>query len=213
MSSRVDLLATDLVKNDPAAEPRLREAQLWALRGILMASGARLAPATVTRVGSQLQSMLSDAGPGGPINLGEKLCIELPTPSFLRLLRSMHCTGGVAHTDIGCAAHTTRLAQPIGGRPVYGRLLNVYGLVPRDRSGDVISWHGVAGDDESLLEVLADCLGVYARHCSADELLDLLKRGPLSASIAGAGLQLRHALTMAAIAEHAPDRCACRQHT
>ena len=64
MSPRVDALAADLVKNDPAAEPRLREAQLWALRGILLASGGRLTPATVTRVGSQLQAMLSDAGVG-----------------------------------------------------------------------------------------------------------------------------------------------------
>jgi len=62
MSPRIDALATDLVKNDPGAEPRLREAQLWALRGILLASGDRLTPATVARVGSQLQSMLSDAG-------------------------------------------------------------------------------------------------------------------------------------------------------
>ena len=62
MSPRIDALATDLVKNDPGAEPRLREAQLWALRGILLASGDRLTPATVARVGPQLQSMLSDAG-------------------------------------------------------------------------------------------------------------------------------------------------------
>ena len=62
------------------------------------------------------------------------------------------------------------------------------------------------GDDEALLEVLAGCLGVYARHCSVDELRDLLRRGPLSPSGGGAEQQLRHALTLAAVAEHAPHR-------
>jgi len=63
-----------------------------------------------------------------------------------------------------------------------------------------------AGDDEASLEVLAGCLGVYARHCSVDELRDLLRRGPLSPAGGGAEQQLRHALTLAAVAEHAPHR-------
>ena len=62
----------------------------------------------------------------------------------------------------------------------------------------------LAGDDEALLEVLASCLGVYARHCSVDELRDLLRRGPLSPSGGCAEQQLGHSLTLAAVAEHAP---------
>jgi len=56
------------------------------------------------------------------------------------------------------------------------------------------------------LEVLAGCLGVYARHCNVDELRDLLRRGPLSPSGGSAEQQLRHVLTLAAVAEHAPHR-------
>ena len=56
------------------------------------------------------------------------------------------------------------------------------------------------------MEVLAGCLGVYARHCNVDELRDLLRRGPLSPSGGSAEQQLRHVLTLAAVAEHAPHR-------
>ncbi len=63
------------------------------------------------------------------------------------------------------------------------------------------------------MEVLAGCLGAYAQHCSVDELRDLMRRGALApVSSAAADEQLGHALTLAAVAEHAPDRCApwCR---
>ena len=66
MSPRVDALATDLAKNEPDAEPILREARLTALRGILLASGDRLAAATLSTVGGQLQAMLSSAGMRSP---------------------------------------------------------------------------------------------------------------------------------------------------
>ncbi len=63
MSPRIDALASDLTKFEPDAEPILREARLTALRGILLASGARMAAATLSKVGAQLQTMLSNAGP------------------------------------------------------------------------------------------------------------------------------------------------------
>ena len=61
----------------------------------------------------------------------------------------------------------------------------------------------------ALVEVLATCLGAYARHCSVDELRDLMRRGALApVSSAAADEQLGHALTLAAVAENASDRCA-----
>ncbi len=62
MSLRVDQLALDLAIQARAIGPPTQEAFLTALQGLIAASGERLTPATVTRVGAELQAALSSAG-------------------------------------------------------------------------------------------------------------------------------------------------------
>lgn len=62
------------------------------------------------------------------------------------------------------------------------------------------------GDDEGAIEVMAGCLGIYARHCTALELSALLKGGPLAPSAAARSERLGHALTLASVAQYASER-------
>ena len=55
--------------------------------------------------------------------------------------------------------------------------------------------------------MLAGCLGVYARHCSLPELTALLKGGAFAPATASRSERQGHALTLAAVAQYAPDRC------
>lgn len=64
-----------------------------------------------------------------------------------------------------------------------------------------------AGDDEGVIEVLAGCQGVYARHCTPPELAALLKGGAFAPASASRSERLGHALTLAAVAQYAPERC------
>ena len=64
-----------------------------------------------------------------------------------------------------------------------------------------------AGDDEVLRGALAGCLGVYLKHCTGDEVRQVLLRGPLGPSAAPSKWdRLGHALTLAATAASAPER-------
>ena len=64
MSLRVDALAGDLAASAAAAEPNSREAVLTALRGLLLASGERLSPPVLSKLGTSLQALLLNAGAG-----------------------------------------------------------------------------------------------------------------------------------------------------
>ena len=69
LSARVDQLTSDLASNAVSAtETDVRIAYLQALRGALVASGARLAPATMAKVEESLEAAFRDAGamPAGP---------------------------------------------------------------------------------------------------------------------------------------------------
>ncbi len=60
-----------------------------------------------------------------------------------------------------------------------------------------------------LRGALAGCLGVYAKHCTQEEVRQVLLRGPLAAPAAPSKWdRLGHALTLAATAASAPERCA-----
>lgn len=62
MSLRVDQLAGDLLTSAHMAEGGIREAQLSAVRGVLLASGDRLSAPLITKLGASLETMLSNAG-------------------------------------------------------------------------------------------------------------------------------------------------------
>lgn len=69
LSARVDQLTSDLATNAVSApEADVRIAYLQALRGALLASGPRLAPATLSKVEESLETAFKDAGamPAGP---------------------------------------------------------------------------------------------------------------------------------------------------
>ena len=54
--------------------------------------------------------------------------------------------------------------------------------------------------------MLAGCLGVYARHCTPPELAALLKGGGFAPASASRSERLGHALTLASVAQYAPER-------
>lgn len=62
MSTRVDALASDLIKQAQLASGGMREPYLTALDGVLANGGARLSVATRTVVGEGLRDLLSSAG-------------------------------------------------------------------------------------------------------------------------------------------------------
>ena len=68
-----------------------------------------------------------------------------------------------------------------------------------------------AGDDEGVVEVLAGALGVYARHSTLPELAALLKAGAFAPASSSRIERLGHALTLAAVAQYAPNRCSTPQ--
>ena len=59
-----------------------------------------------------------------------------------------------------------------------------------------------------LRSAVAGCLGVYVKHCSPDEVRQVLLKGPLGSAAPSKWDRLGHALTLAATAANAPERCA-----
>jgi hypothetical protein len=53
---------------------------------------------------------------------------------------------------------------------------------------------------------VASCLGWYVRHCSAEEVQDVL-HAALKVKVPSKWARLGSALTLAAVAEHAAPRC------
>lgn len=58
-----------------------------------------------------------------------------------------------------------------------------------------------------LRGAVASCLGVFVKHSSADEVRQVLLKGPLGPPAPSKWDRLGHALTLAAIALNAPERC------
>lgn len=69
---------------------------------------------------------------------------------------------------------------------------------------EVLSW--MAGDDEMLRGALASCLGVFLKHSTAEEVRQVLLKGPLGPAAPSKWDRLGHALTLAAVALSAPER-------
>ncbi len=65
---------------------------------------------------------------------------------------------------------------------------------------------GMAGDDEVLRGALASCLGVFLKHSTAEEVRQVLLKGPLGPAAPSKWDRLGHALTLAAVALSAPER-------
>ncbi len=57
-----------------------------------------------------------------------------------------------------------------------------------------------------LRGALASCLGVFVKHSSAEEVRQVLLKGPLGPPAPNKRDRLGHALTLAAVALSAPER-------
>jgi len=181
MSMRVDNLANDLVASACAAEPSGREAYLTALRGLLATSGARLSPAVISKAGNALRQLMDGAGAS-------------PAAALAARVAGLLCMGAgperLSSAGFSLYWHSASAMQAWAVQ-----CCETYGL----------RFAG-AGEDAALRAAVASCLGWCMRHCSAEEVQDVLDAA-LKVKVPSKWARLGSALTLAAVAEHAAPRC------